>query len=121
MAEGGPRIIAPVDFRNRSRPPRPDGRRSRFRWITRLLLVALVGVLAVAAWFFITARRVQLTFEPQPQRVELTGPALRFKLAGRYLLRPGTYTVRILNARVNGEIKPQLQTGSIHVGHGPAK
>ncbi len=51
-------------------------------------------MLAAAGWFVLTARQVRLTIEPAPQRVELDGPQPRLRLQGRYLLRPGTYSVQ---------------------------
>jgi formylglycine-generating enzyme required for sulfatase activity len=58
------------------------------------LLVALFGGLAVSGWFVLTARQVQLIFDPPPDQVKLTGPLLRFQIADHYLLRPGTYAVQ---------------------------
>jgi formylglycine-generating enzyme required for sulfatase activity len=57
------------------------------------LLVALVGGLAIAAWFVLTARQVQVVVEPVPDATSLDGPLPRFRLGDRHLLRPGIYSV----------------------------
>jgi formylglycine-generating enzyme required for sulfatase activity len=89
--DDGPTIIEPVAFRSVSHAAKR--RRSLRRPLTFLVVVGLVAVALAVGWFAITAGRVELTFEPAPERVELTGPPPRLLLGGRYLLRPGTYTV----------------------------
>ena len=88
----GPTIIEPVDFRRPSRPPRRD-RRSIGRFLVYGVLLLAAGGLGVAGWFVLTARQVQLTFEPTPDRVELDGSPFQFQIQDRHLLRNGTYTV----------------------------
>lgn len=91
---GETRIIAPVDFHERSQGrPRSRGP-SVLRWILRPLLALFIGAVAAAAWFLFTAASVQFVFEPPAERMEVAGPAPRLQFGGKHLLRPGTYTVR---------------------------
>lgn len=86
-----PTIIDPVDFRTTPRKPRR--RRPLRQWLALLVGVMFILCLAVAGWFVLTARQVQLTLDPLADRLELRGPPLRFRIAEHWLLRPGTYTV----------------------------
>jgi formylglycine-generating enzyme required for sulfatase activity len=88
----GPTIIEPIDFRRAARPPQRGG--SWRRRIATLLAGSASVILAVAAWFVLTARPVHLVVTPTPERTAIDGPALRLKLKDRLLLRTGSYVVR---------------------------
>ena len=87
----GRQRIQPVEFtpvplqagRRRSRSPR---RATVAWWIAMALL-------AMAAWYLFSARPVELRVEPTPELLRVEGGLLRLRIGGRYLLRPGTYTV----------------------------
>lgn len=68
--------------------------RKKHRWRPSWVLAALgFVVLAAVATFLFTARVVDLELEPRPDRLELTGPWPRLALAGRFLLRSGSYAL----------------------------
>jgi formylglycine-generating enzyme required for sulfatase activity len=84
-------LIAPAEFTPysaQSSRRRSNAARTAFA-LTWLILI----LLAVAAWFTFTARTVELQIEPQPESVEIQGALLQFEIGGRYLLRPGSYSV----------------------------
>jgi formylglycine-generating enzyme required for sulfatase activity len=60
------------------------------------LLSLPVLVLALVAWFLLTARSVEIVVEPEPDRLEFRAGLSRLgiSLGGRHLVRPGTYTLR---------------------------
>ncbi len=58
--------------------------------ILLLILLTLGGV----AWYLFTAKSIRLEIEPVPDRITVEGTLLPFSLGGRYLLRPGTYTLK---------------------------
>lgn len=89
---GGTTIIAPVDFHGGSRPPMQS--RSAGRWIMSIGFMLMIVVLAILGYYVLTARQVQLSFDPEPDHMELEGPMLQFRLQDHHLLRHGTYTVR---------------------------
>lgn len=89
--QGHPEPIIPVAF-----SPPPDvnsaGPVPRRKGIVYLIL-GLVLLLCAAAWFVFSARPVHLVFEPVPDHINIIGTLLPIKLADRYLLLPGSYTV----------------------------
>ncbi len=91
-ASDEPIIIRPVAFRGAGRAPAP--RRPWWRMLIPAALVVLVLALAVAGWFVVTARQIEIAFDPPADRVELDGPLPHFRLSGSYLLRQGSYRVR---------------------------
>ncbi len=89
--EHGEMEITPTPFEPRWQlPPPRRGLRLRPRLIAAL---AVITVLAAGAWFVLTAHAVRIETNPNAENISIEGgPAL--KIGGRYLLRPGTYTVR---------------------------
>lgn len=76
-----------------SRPaPGPPGAQRTARWRTTLVAGALL-VLAGAAFWLLTSSAVLIATEPAGAAIEIDG-APDVRLGGRYLLRPGRYTVR---------------------------
>ena len=62
---------------------------------TRLcLIVVLLAVGALCAWFMLTAKAVYIETDPLNTDVDISG-ALKIKLANRYLIRPGTYQLNL--------------------------
>ncbi|HEY6641582.1 PEGA domain-containing protein [Povalibacter sp.] len=59
------------------------------------LVLAAIGVLAAGIlWFVMTATSIGVATTPQEARVAISGGLLAVPVGGRYLLRPGDYTVR---------------------------
>jgi len=82
-ATDGSAPVAPVKVLKRRGSP---------RWRTPVIWAALL-VLAVCAFWLLTSRAVLIAVDPSIAVLDVQGvPDLRF--GGRYLLRPGTYTVR---------------------------
>jgi formylglycine-generating enzyme required for sulfatase activity len=85
------RAIEPADFQPRWQSP-PS--RSRFRVRPRtLLVIAIIALLAVGAWYVLTARAVRVETTPAADSLQIRGAWLTPKFGDSYLLRPGTYTV----------------------------
>lgn len=90
-AGAGSQRIHPVEFT----PASLEAGRRR-RWAPRRATVALwlvLVLLAMAAWYLFSARPVEVRVEPTPESLQVEGGLLRLQIGGRYLLRPGTYTV----------------------------
>jgi len=58
-----------------------------------LAVTALFLLMFFAAWFLLTARSVQLLTQPQAEVIEIESGGFTLELGGRFLLRPGDYTV----------------------------
>ena len=58
------------------------------------LIVVLLAVGALCAWFMLTAKAVYIETDPLNTDVDISG-ALKIKLANRYLIRPGTYQLNL--------------------------
>jgi formylglycine-generating enzyme required for sulfatase activity len=87
----GRQRILPVEFT----PVQLETGRRR-RWAPRPSTLAfwlVLGLLAMAGWYLLSARSVEIQVEPTPELMEVRGGVFRLKVGGRYLLRPGTYTV----------------------------
>lgn len=85
--------IVPVDFT----PPKGDGPGFDFRWRWIYGVVAVFALLGGSAvWFVLTARSVFVEVDPFTAAVELSG-GVRFKVGPRYLLRSGSYRLRLSN------------------------
>jgi formylglycine-generating enzyme required for sulfatase activity len=83
--------ITPVEF-----TPRRTGASRRPGWRPSPGLVieaVLLLLLAAAVWFVFTARSVSVEVDPLPDRIALRGGLPAVRIAGRYLVRPGRYTV----------------------------
>ena len=89
--EPPPRLVRAVEFRPRSARDPSRGRRS-WRPLTVLTWISL-GMLALAAWFVLTARSVEIQVEPTPDRVTVRGTLPTIPIGGRLLARPGHYKV----------------------------
>jgi len=84
-------VISPVEFTPRWQvPPTRHGVRIRPR---SFMMAAILGVLAVGAWYVLTARAVRVETVPPAASLKVSGGMLTPKIGGRYLLRPGMYTV----------------------------
>ena len=93
-ASPGPEKIEPIAFR--SSPPGLGGpsRHPALRWLFFAATALVAMGLALTLWFMFTARQVTITITPSPDKVAVTGGMVTPNLGDRYLLRPGTYTVR---------------------------
>jgi formylglycine-generating enzyme required for sulfatase activity len=60
----------------------------------KLGLAAAFIVLCLAVWFLLTARSVEILSDPQAQNTVITS-GFNLELGGRFLLRPGNYTVEL--------------------------
>ena len=88
-------------------------RRASPRWRTPVIWGALL-MLAICAFWLLTSRAVLVAVEPLVAELDVQGiPDLRF--AGRYLLRPGRYTV---NASAEGYASGNI---SIEVSDAPSQ
>lgn len=81
--------IEPAAFR---RPATGRARRRRHLREGPVLLVGLLGLFVLSAWFLFGTRALRLHITPEPDVVAVEG-GLSLPLAGRYLVRPGRYTV----------------------------
>ncbi len=92
MSQTAPQFetIKPVDYTP------SGGQRGSGGWLRKLLLllvfVVLLAVSAVATWLF-TGQSVRVNVIPGAELVELEGTRWQLKLADRWLLHPGEYTV----------------------------
>ncbi len=87
-AAGDTAPIRPVAFSPRWRATAPR-RALRIRPRT-VVVAALFAVLAVCAWYVLTAHAVVVETDPPADTTRLSG-GITPKLGGRYLLRPGAY------------------------------
>jgi len=111
---GGTEIeIAPVAFR----PVvlETDGRTKRGVSKAAVGIGSAFAVLAILAWFVVTAKSVQFVFEPPVQEFGLPETLFKFSIGDRYLLRSGRHRV---NAELAGYYP--LET-SIDVGQSAAQ
>jgi formylglycine-generating enzyme required for sulfatase activity len=83
--------IAPTAFVPRWQ--QPERRRGIVIRPRALVVAATLGLLAICAWFVLTAHAVQVETDPPAASVALSGGLLTPKFGDHYLLRPGTYTV----------------------------
>lgn len=82
--------IEPIAYRSSPPPPPHSGRR---RSVVTVVLTLVLASLALVAWFVFTAKSVAIKVDPIPESLELSGRLPTFKLADRYLARPGSYRV----------------------------
>jgi len=83
--------VSPAEFTPRWQA-RPKRRGVRIR-PRSFLLAATLGALAVVAWYVLTAHAVRVETLPAADSLTVSGGLLNPKIGGRYLLRPGMYTV----------------------------
>ena len=83
-------VVTPMTFSPRwgSEP----SRRRRILHPRTAVLAAGLAALALGAWFVFTARAVRIELTPEPVKLTVRG-ALTPRIADRYLLLPGRYTV----------------------------
>ena len=82
--------ITPISFKaNRATEPPPKRGLSKAAIATG----AAFSVLAAFAWFALTARSVQLLFEPPVEQMSVPGTLLKLKVGDRFMLRPGSHRV----------------------------
>jgi hypothetical protein len=82
--------ITAILFQPRWHTPPPQ---RSFRPSPRMIVIfAAFVVLTAGVWFVLTARAVRIETLPSTETVALEG-GLTLKIGGRYLLRPGAYTV----------------------------
>ncbi len=86
-----PTTIKPADFRPRRIAERPGPRR-RLRPKALLLWTALLVVGGVA-WLLFTTRSVAVLIEPEPDHIAFQGGLFAFEVGGRFVMRPGSYTL----------------------------
>ncbi|HUL81400.1 MAG TPA: PEGA domain-containing protein [Gammaproteobacteria bacterium] len=84
-------VVKPVTFKL---PPVVGAEAKRSRWnATTAGAVAVLGVLAIFAWFAFTAKSVALNFDPEPDSVNLPRTLFKIRFGDHYLLRPGSHRV----------------------------
>jgi formylglycine-generating enzyme required for sulfatase activity len=54
----------------------------------------LLLILAIGAWFVLTAQQVSIRIDPEPDALSLSGWWIAPRIGERYLLRPGSYTLQ---------------------------
>jgi len=92
----GGATVAPVAFTPRTvATERRAG--LRIRPLTVLTWIVIAGLCAVA-WLLFTARSIEVIVEPPADRVKVEGGLLRWQFGGRWILRPGSYTVSVERA-----------------------
>lgn len=86
-------LIVPIDFT----PYENKGAMFsyKFNWLHPFLFL-FVAVSISAAWFVLTARSVFVEVQPITAQIEIEG-GLNFRLGQRYLLRSGSYQIRLSN------------------------
>lgn len=89
-------VVQPVAFHPGGTTGQP--RQHALRLTQSAVALLFVG-LGVIAWFLFTARSVDIAIDPQPQQIAVHGSVFKARVGGRYLLRPGQYTV---NAALDG-------------------
>ncbi|MEJ8566369.1 PEGA domain-containing protein [Elongatibacter sediminis] len=91
----------------------PDGRLPSRRRVVRtrsVVVGAALALAAFAAWFVLTSKAVYIEVEPGFAKVHVSG-GLRLNLADRYLLRAGSYTLRIEAPGYRG-LEQNLEVGA---------
>ena len=80
--------IEPISFRSDS-TARRTGLSTPVKWLVGSILFFTFIVLAGAAWFVFTAKRVVIEISPEPDRLSLDGGIITPRFGKDYLLRPG--------------------------------
>lgn len=60
----------------------------------QIILGIVAAAIVAVLWFIFTAVSIGVTTDPQAAQVEIEGGLLTVPVSGRYLLRPGEYTLR---------------------------
>jgi len=88
-----PITVQPIPFRSGRRGGGNRLRRVAVR-LAALAAGALVLILAAGVWFALTAQPVSIRIDPAPEALSLSGGWVAPRIGERYLLRPGSYTLR---------------------------
>ncbi|MFT4886770.1 MAG: sulfatase activating formylglycine-generating enzyme [Pseudohongiellaceae bacterium] len=92
-SNGSAEPIIPIDFTpNENKAPEFSFKLKPIHFV----LVAFFSVSGFAAWFVLTAKSVSIEANPVTAMVEISG-GLNFKLGPRYLIRSGTYDIKLVN------------------------
>ena len=83
--------VRPVEF-TPNRVEQAGEPRRRIRPLTVLVALLIVALAGFAALMF-TVKSVKIVVEPAPDRLVFEGSSLGWKVAGRHLLRSGSYTL----------------------------
>ena len=85
--------IIPIDFR----PHDEKGARVTFKPKPIHFVIGMFAILSgIAGWFVLTARSVFVEVAPITAEIEISG-GLHIRLGQRYLIRTGTYDIRLTN------------------------
>lgn len=90
MSDASGQVVKPVAFEPAQLS---QTRRSRRIHPATLLFWLALPLLGFAAWLIFTMRSIEVVIEPTAERIEIVGGLFVFELGGRYLMRPGSYTV----------------------------
>ncbi len=91
LPEAPNNTIQPISFI----PPEPESSKPLRGFKPLSVIIPLVfTMLGGMVWYLFTAKSIRLDIEPVPDRITIEGTLLPFPLGGRYLLRPGTYTLK---------------------------
>jgi formylglycine-generating enzyme required for sulfatase activity len=84
--------IRPLAFRPTRRRQSTDSLIRYRRFIAMAIGLGFL-LLIIAAWFVFTARQIMIQIEPRPDQISISGSLVAPRFGGRYLLRPGSYTL----------------------------
>jgi len=90
-APDGSDAISPMEFTPLT--PGDIRKKKHIRYTTLIIGALLAGCLSIA-WFIFTAKSLSITTDPKTAQVSL-GNGLSLKLGDEYLIRPGTYALKI--------------------------
>ena len=93
--EGHAIEIEPVPFHMDHYRPRSL---SPLKWVAWIILIVVVSLLSVSAWFVFTARQVVIRVDPEPDRISIGGGIFAPRIGSNYLMRPGEYTLKAYKA-----------------------
>ena len=86
--------IIPIDFTpNENKAARVSFKLKPIHFV----LAAFLSISGFAAWFVLTAKSVSIEANPVTAVVEISG-GLKLKLGPRYLIRSGSYDIKLANA-----------------------
>ncbi len=101
-ADANPTIV-PVDF-----DPSSETVKSRFS-VWQILLGIVLAAVAAVFWFLFTSKSVQVNFNPNADRVSVSG-GISFELGGVFLLREGEYVIEA-DAPLHEPLSTTVQVG----------
>lgn len=101
-------LIKPATFRPGQAPSKGlAGRLSP----GKIGLAAAFMILSLAVWFLLTARSVEILSDPQAESIVFTSGGLSLELGGRFLLRPGNYSISLSRSGYHDLDRDLLVTG----------